>query len=48
MKNTSKKTADVVAKCLKKVLQTEANSASSFAAYQPKAPADLKKFRSTK
>lgn len=48
MKNTSKKTANVVAKCLRKVLQVEANTASSFVAYQPKAPTELKKFRSAK
>lgn len=48
MKNSSKKTAIVAAKCLEKVLQVEANTASSFMAFQPKAPKDLKKFRSTK
>lgn len=48
MTNTSKKTANAVAKCLRKVLQVEANTASTFMAYQPKVPAELKKFRSAK
>lgn len=48
MKNTSKKTANVVAKGLQKVLKLEANTASSGICHQPKAPAELKKFRSAK
>lgn len=48
MKNMQKKTAKVVAEGLKKVLWIEANTTSSFMSFQPKAPEDLKKFRSTK
>lgn len=48
VKNSSNKIAKIVTKCLEKVLQIEANTASSAIYFQPKAPAELKKFRSAK
>lgn len=44
MKDVSKKIAKVVSKGLRKVLAAEANSNSSFLAYQPKAPKALDKY----
>ena len=48
MKGLKKQSADVVAKGLRKVLRVEANTTSTLMSFQPKAPEDLKKFRSIK
>ena len=48
MKSMTKKMAKFVSKGLKYVLRVEANTTSSLMSFQPKAPEDLKKFRSTK
>lgn len=48
MKDMQKQVATVAAKWLQKVLKTEANTASSIMAYQPKAPEELNRFRNTK
>ena len=48
MKAKSTKIADTVAKGLRVVLKAEANSTSSFLSFQPKAPENLKQFRSKK
>lgn len=45
MKFETKRIAKVVANGLKKVLAAEANSNSSFLAYQPKAPKALDQYK---
>lgn len=47
-KNFSKPAAKAVANVLNGVLRMEANSTSCMVVYQPKAPKELARFRSTK
>lgn len=44
----SKQAAKVAMNVLDKVLKTEANSASCLLVYQPKTPAELKRFKKSK
>lgn len=47
-KDNTRKSAKLVVKALNGVLRTEANSTACFAAYQPKAPQSLSRFRRNK
>lgn len=48
MKGLTMQSAEVVAMGLRRILKVEANTTSSVIIFQPKAPEDLKKFRSRK
>lgn len=48
MKDVSKEVAKVIVKSLNNVLKVEANTASTFISFQPKAPKELQRFRSKK
>ena len=47
-KNTTEKSAALVAKVLTNVLKADANSTACWMTYQPKAPKELSRFRRQK